>query len=77
MSKLLIAQIVFAVVALFAWLVIGMQIFGLGRIDPDAMLPWLYTAAVALGGMLVCAVARISIRFRKLEEKLDKLDKQG
>ena len=76
MSKLLIAQIVFTVIQVFAWLVVGMQIFGLGHIDPDAMLPWVYTAAVGLGGALVCHLARVSIRFRKLEEKLEKLDKQ-
>ena len=68
MSKLIIAHIVFAFITVLALLVIGMQIFGLGRIDPDVILPWAYTAGVGDVGMLICLV----IRLHRLEKKHQK-----
>ena len=65
MSKLWIAQLVCAVVAVFALLVIGMQIFGLGRIDPDVILPWAYTAGVGMVGMLISGFIRLCVLSRE------------
>ena len=59
MSKLWIAQLVCAVVTVFALLVIGMQIFGLGHIDPDVILPWAYTAGAGMVGMLISGFIRL------------------
>ena len=53
------------VVTVFALLVIGMQIFGLGKIDPDMLLLWAYTAEVGLVGMLICGVIRLCIKLRE------------
>lgn len=65
MSKLWIAQLVCTVVTVFALLVIGMQIFGLGKIDPDVILPWAYTAEVGVVGMLICAFIRLCVKSRE------------
>ena len=70
-TRLLIAQLAFGFVALFALLVIGVQIFGMGHINPDEILPWAYTAAVGLAGMLVCLFIRLGITLRQIEKKLD------
>ena len=64
MSKLWIAQLVCGVVAVFALLVIGMHIYGLGHMDPDVILPWAYTAAVGMGGMLICGIIRLCVLLR-------------
>lgn len=65
MSKLIVAHIVFALITIIAWLVIGMQIFGLGRINPDVLLPWAYTAGVGNTGLLICSI----IRLHRLEKR--------
>ena len=65
MSKLWIAQLVCGAVTVFAWLVIGMHLYGLGRIDPDVILPWAYTAEVGVVGMLICAFARLCVKSRE------------
>lgn len=65
MSKLWIAQLVCTVVAVFALLVIGVQLYGLGRIDPDVILPWAYTAGVGMVGMLICGVIRLCVLSRE------------
>lgn len=65
MSKWWIAQLICTAVAVFALLAIGMQLYGLNRIDPDAILPWAYTAAVGMGGMFVCGFIRLCVIFRE------------
>ena len=65
MSKLWIAQIAMAVVTLFALLVIGMHLFGWGRVDPDVILPWAYTAAASQCGMLICLFLRLFLKRRE------------
>ena len=70
MSKLLIAQIICVIVAAFAMLVIGVQIFGWGHIRPEEILPWAYVALAGWVGMLVCLFIRLSVKFRRIEKKL-------
>ena len=64
MSKLFIAQVLFALILAVALLAMGMQIFGLNRIDPDILLPWAYTAAVGWFGSLACPILRLIGRLR-------------
>ena len=65
MSRLLMIQIVLTLALALCAAAMGMQIFGWGRIDPDALLPWAYGAAASWCGMLVCMVARLCVWFRR------------
>ena len=71
MSKLLIAQMGFALVLFVAVVAMGMEIFA-GHMNPDVILPWAYVAAVGWCGGLVCAILRLSILMRKKKEEESK-----
>ena len=64
MSKLLIAQMGFALVLFVAVVAMGMEIFA-GHMNPDVILPWAYVAAAGWCGGLVCAILRLNIWLKK------------
>ena len=63
MSKLLMAQVAFALVLTVALFALGAEIF-VGHMNPDVILPWAYVAAVGWFGAWVCAILRLNIWFK-------------
>ena len=65
MSKLFMLQLIFVAVLVIAVSAIGIELYGPGRTNYDAVILWGYAAAVGFAGGWICLILRLSLHRRK------------
>ena len=65
MSKLFILQLIFVAVLVVSVSAIGIQLYGPGSTDYDAVIHWGYAAAVGFAGDWICLCLRLFLQRRK------------
>ena len=71
MSRLFILQLIFVAVLVISVFAIGIQLYGPGVTDYDAVISWGYAAAVGFAGGWICMIVRLGIRYRQVRGKTD------
>ena len=69
MSRLFVLQLIFVAVLVVAVLAIGVELYGPGHTNDDAVLNWGYAAAVGFAGGWICLILRLFLRLRRASGK--------